>query len=59
MNLIFHFPTSEADQKELARRMAAAHAEAVKAQLQALPVPVERKLQLLRSIRCESQAQKK
>lgn len=50
VNVIVYFPQTEIDQKELARRVASIHADAVIARLQKLTCPTTQKLQLLDTI---------
>lgn len=50
VNVIVYFPQTEIDQKELARRVASIHADAVIARLQKLTCPTTQKLQLLDAI---------
>lgn len=57
VNVIVYFPKTEIEQKELARRVASIHADAVIARLQKLTCPTTQKLQLLDTIiaRCKHQ----
>ena len=57
VNVIIYSPKAEIDQKELARRIASIHADAVIARLQKLTCPTTQKLQLLDSVitRCKHQ----
>lgn len=57
VNVIIYAPNTENGQKELSRRIASIHADAVIARLQKLTCPTTQKLQLLDTIiaRCKHQ----
>ena len=50
MNIIMHYPTSEAGRKELASRVATVHAEAVNNRIQKLTCPTEQKQALVNAV---------
>ncbi len=50
INLILHFPQTEAARQELARRAAQIHADSILERINALDCPQDQKLQLLDAI---------
>jgi hypothetical protein len=50
MNIIVHYPKSEEGKRELAKRVAEAHAEAVNSYILSLNCPTEQKLALFDAI---------
>lgn len=50
MNIIIHYPTSEAGQSELAKRVARIHAEAMLQRLEHLPYSKDEKAVLMEAI---------
>lgn len=50
MKIVFHFPETERGKKELQKRIASVHAEAVKDYLTSLACSQEQKLDLIQSL---------
>lgn len=50
IKIVMHYPEDEPGRKDLSRRVAAVHADAVNRQLQRLTCPTPQKLQLLTAI---------
>jgi hypothetical protein len=51
MNVIVHYPKKEEDIRELQKRVAEVHAQAVIRTIQALSCPKEQKLELIKDIK--------
>ena len=50
VNLVVHFPSTEAARQELSKRVAQVHAESVITYIKRLNCPADQKLQLLNTI---------
>lgn len=50
INLKVHYPTTEADKRQLAKHVAQVHAESVRTYIQHLNCPADQKLRLLNAI---------
>ena len=51
MGVIMHYPATQENQKELSKKVAAVHAQAVMEQIKSMPCPIEQKAELVEAIK--------
>ena len=51
MGVIMYYPATQENQKELSKKVAAVHAQAVMERIKSMPCPIEQKAELVEAIK--------